>query len=247
MISSEVIENIEETPTVSTLKFNWDAEVKPGQFIMVWVPGVGEIPMSLSSVSEPMAITVKEYGETSRALRSMKRGDRLFFRGPYGNSFTEEKGEILLVGGGSGMASLINLFRKDAYAIISARTANELLFAEWFKEDHRFLVTDDGSAGLKGLPVDQLKSMDLGKFSMIYVCGPELMMFSVVDHLKEAGVKAQFSLERNMKCGIGICDSCSIDGLQLCKDGPVFSLEEVSLMEEFGTTRLTVSGKRVKI
>lgn len=247
MICREVVERTDDTPSVSTIKFNWDTEVKPGQFIMIWVPGVGEVPMSLSSTCDPKSVTVKAYGKTSTAIRNLGKGDRIFFRGPYGNAFTLTDGDILLIGGGSGMASLIPLFREGAHAVISARTEKELLFDDWFASDHKFLVTDDGSAGTRGTPVDQLKKMDLSRYEMIYVCGPELMLKSVMDFLSPLKLKAEFSLERIMKCGIGICDSCSIDGKQLCRDGPVFSLEEVSEMKEFGVTRLTESGKRVTV
>lgn len=245
MICAEVIDRKDETPSVTTLTFEWNEDVRPGQFVMVWIPGVGEIPMSLSVTDGTKAITVKEYGETSRALRNLRAGDKLLFRGPYGNSFTLVDGDILLVGGGTGMASLKPLIRDGAYAIVSARNERELLFAEEFDDNKVFRVTDDGSAGIKGTPVDQLKKMELDRFRMIYVCGPEMMLKSVLDHLVARNVKAEFSLERNMKCGIGICDSCSIDGLQLCKDGPVFDIPALMRMSEFGVTKLTVSGKRV--
>ncbi len=244
----EIVRKEDETPASATLWFNWEVDVKPGQFIMIWVPGVGEIPMSLSVTEGKMkAVTVKEYGSTSTALRHLEMGHHLFFRGPYGNSFTIVDGDILLVGGGTGMASLRPLIRQGAHAVISARNERELLFAGSFRSDRVFRVTDDGSAGIKGTPVDQLLSMDLEKFTMIYVCGPEKMLKAVYDHLSGRKVNAEFSLERNMKCGIGICDSCSIDGLQLCKDGPVFSLEKVSQMAEFGISKLTESGKRVSV
>ncbi|HKJ96785.1 MAG TPA: dihydroorotate dehydrogenase electron transfer subunit, partial [Thermoplasmataceae archaeon] len=106
MICVAVTGKREETPLVSTLYFEWDQIVKPGQFVMVWLPDVGEIPMSLSITEGTKAITVKEYGPTSKALRNLEPGDRLFFRGPYGDSFTPAEGEVLLVGGGTGMASL---------------------------------------------------------------------------------------------------------------------------------------------
>lgn len=247
MTFTTITEKIDNTPTVSTLKFRWDKQVEPGQFVMIWIPGVGEIPMSLSSTGEEKAVTVKEYGETSRALRTLGKGDRLFLRGPYGNTFTETTGRILLVGGGSGMASLRPLISEKADGVVSARSADELLFPGEFRGGRVFRVTDDGSAGIKGTPVDQLEGMDLSPYSRIYVCGPEKMLKAVMDHLLKRQVSAEFSLERIMKCGIGVCDSCSIDGYQLCRDGPVFSMEQLSGMREFGREKLTVSGKRVTV
>ncbi|WP_061950728.1 hypothetical protein [Acidiplasma cupricumulans] len=87
--------------------------------------------------------------------------------------------------------------------------------------------------------------MDINEFDMIYVCGPEIMMKSVYDYLLNKTDRVEFSLERPMKCGIGICDSCSINGIQVCRDGPVFSIKDLKNMDEFGRTRLSFSGKRI--
>lgn len=247
MMNSRITEVKVETPTVSTISFEWACDVKPGQFLMIWVPGVGEVPMSVSATGNMKSVTVKQYGETTKGLRLLKPGDRIFFRGPYGNSFSQVEGDILLVGGGSGMASLRPLIRENAHAVISARNENELLFTQEFDDDRVYKVTDDGSAGIMGTPVDQLKLMDLKKFSMIYVCGPEKMLKVVMDHFRRRNIRAEFSLERIMKCGIGICDSCSIDGFQICRDGPVFPIEELETMEEFGVSKLTESGTRTEV
>ncbi len=128
---------------------------------------------------------------------------------------------------------------------MAARTRSDLLFPDRFADGHVTIVTDDGSAGMKGLAVDALKGIRLGDFDMIYACGPELMLKSIFDHIRDSGIRAEFSLERIMKCGIGICDSCSIGGRQLCTEGPTFSLEEIASMKEFGVTRLTESGRRI--
>ena len=80
---------------------------------------------------------------------------------------------------------------------------------------------------------------------MIYICGPERMLYAVFKMLHGKTENVEFSLERSMKCGIGLCDSCSVDGFQICKEGPTFSISEVEKMEEFGKTRLDRSGKRV--
>ena len=80
---------------------------------------------------------------------------------------------------------------------------------------------------------------------MIYVCGPERMLYAVYKNMEGKTENAEFSLERSMKCGIGLCDSCSVDGYEICRDGPTFSMKQVSKMEEFGKTRLDRSGKRI--
>jgi|YelNatPaOPRAMG01_1025707.scaffolds.fasta_scaffold12368_3 dihydroorotate dehydrogenase electron transfer subunit len=245
MRHSEVIKVEENTPTVKTIYFEWEQDAKPGQFIMAWVPGTGEIPISLSSTDTIKSITVKSYGPASDAITKLTKGSRIFFRGPYGRAFSPVTGPTLLVGGGSGMASLKPLITMDTDAIISARTAAELLFSDRIKGGKLFEVTDDGSAGIQGNPMDALSTLDLEKYKMIYVCGPEIMLKKVYDFLNGKQIRAEFAMERLMKCGIGVCDSCSIDGFQLCRDGSIFSIEELREMTEFGRTKLTESGKRV--
>lgn len=247
MIHSIVEDVVRETPTTVTIRFRWQEAVLPGQFIMVWIPGTGEIPISLSHTGDPKGITVKAFGETSTALTQLSKGDRIYFRGPYGNTFRKADGPSLIVGGGSGMAGLLPLIGRESYGVVSARTASELLFADRFSEGRVTRVTDDGSEGIRGFAVDGLKTMDLSGFSIMYVCGPELMLKSIRDFVKGIDIRVDFSMERLMKCGIGICDSCSIDGVQLCRDGPVLDEKTVFSMEEFGSFRLTESGMRKKL
>ncbi len=230
-----------------TLRFSFDRRVYAGQFAMVWSPGNGEIPVSFSHTGDPKGITIKNYGEFSAPIVALNVGDRIFFRGPYGNSFNRPKEEYLLIGGGSGMASLSPLISKKAYGIISGHSSDDLIFADRFEKSKAVITTDDGTAGIKGNTIDALKTLDLEKFQNVYVCGPERMMKAVYDYIQPIGVNAEFSLERPMKCALGVCDSCSINGIQLCKGGPVFNMDQLRNMSEFGTTRLLMSGKRVQI
>ncbi len=230
-----------------TIRFRWDQEVQPGQFLMVWLPRHSEIPISVSHTGPMKGITIRSYGETSAAMIGLREGDRIFFRGPYGRPFDTKPVRKLIVGGGSGMAGLLPLIDSDARGVVSARTSSDLLFADRFAEGHVTVVTDDGSSGIKGYAIDGLKSLPLDEFDMMYVCGPELMLKSILDYIVDKPIPAQFSLERIMKCGIGVCDSCSIDGKQLCTEGPTFTKEELLGMHEFGTARLTESGKRIQI
>lgn len=246
MKHSKIIERISETPTVSTLSFRWEEEVVPGQFIMVWVPGSGEVPMSLSGIGDVKAVTVKNYGKVSDAILHLNLGDVIHFRGPYGKGFSNTSGRALIVGGGSGMASLRPLVNRNSFGIVSARTREELLFVGDFKDTNVMAITDDGSSGNSGYPVEYIRKLDLDEFAKIYVCGPEIMLKTVFDYLKDLRKDAELSLERTMKCGIGICDSCSIDGLQLCRDGPVFRVSDIDPNGEFGHEKLSFSGKRSK-
>ena len=242
-----ITKRVKNTPTVVSLYFKWDVKVLPGQFVMVWVPGYGEVPMSLSQTEDEKCITVKAYGDSTKKLIETEAGEWIFLRGPYGKPFSSTSGNKLLIGGGSGMASLKPLIDRNATGIIASRTFDELLFSDEFDEDHRIEVTEDGKKGIKGIVTDGIEVVNPEDFSMIYVCGPEKMLKAVYDKIKKLNVNAEFSMERSMKCGIGLCDSCSVDGFQVCVDGPVFNMKQLNGMTEFGTTRLLSSGKRVKI
>ncbi|WP_297217049.1 dihydroorotate dehydrogenase electron transfer subunit [Thermoplasma sp.] len=237
----------DEAKNVRTLFFRWDQKISAGQFVMVWLPGLGEIPMSLSYIGSLKGITVKAYGKVSQAMIELQPGNEFFIRGPYGNGFQVESGRKLLIGGGSGIASLLPIADSETDAIISAKTRDEIIFADRFPDSRLFLATDDGSAGFHGFPHDLLDRMDLSVYRKIYVCGPEQMLYRVMLKLRDRHVNAEFSLERTMKCGIGICDSCSVGGLQVCKQGPVFSIEQLKDNPEFGIYRTTYSGKRISL
>ncbi len=237
----------EETPTVVSFYFTWQKAVEPGQFVMVWVPGLGEVPMSLSRTGDEKCITIKAYGESTRKLCESRVGDSIHLRGPYGRPFTKTNGRKLLIGGGSGMASLRSLIDGDSVGLGAARSGDEILFEDEFANGNFIAATEDGSKGVKGIITDAMDTLNFNDFDMIYVCGPERMLKAIYDKLKNSRLKVEFSLERSMKCGIGICDSCSINGFQVCLDGPTFTMDELKGMDEFGTTKLLASGRRVKI
>ncbi|SMD31548.1 dihydroorotate dehydrogenase electron transfer subunit [Picrophilus oshimae] len=243
---SYIINNVRENEKTHTIFFDADFNAMPGQFIMVWVPGYGEIPLSLSYTGKPKAITIKAYNELGMRLINYKKGERLFYRGPYGNHFTLVDGKKLIIAAGSGIASMHPLIDDNSIVIESLKNGSDIIFEDELR-DRAIFTTDDGSRGIKGHVIDALKDIKLDDFDIIYVCGPELMMKSVFDFLKDKNVRAEFSLEREMKCAVGICDSCSISGIQLCTEGPVFSIEKLKEMPEFGVSRLSYSGKRIFI
>ncbi len=245
MKTSIIYESIKLNDNTYIIKFQDNENIGPGQFIMVWVPGINEIPLSFSGLGDLKEITIKIYGKASEHIAHLKKGDTIFFRGPYGKPFENVAGKKLLIGAGTGIAPLVPLINKNAYGVLSGKTGEDIIFQDRFEK--KSIVTDDGSYGKKGYAVDALKDIDLSEFDMIYACGPEIMLKSVMDYIININGKAQFSLERPMKCGIGICDSCSINGYQVCTDGPVFSLNQLMEMPEFGNTRLSYSGKRIKI
>ena len=243
----------------------------PGQFVMIWVPGVDEIPMSISSVDEEgnWGMTVKEVGECTKAIHQLNEGDYIGIRGPLGNGFNipEEKiHSIFLIGGGIGMAPikwLSTVFHKkeQKYIIIEgAKTRDELVFVQDLHEmdnenSNMFYCTDDGSYGSKEFATDAFEKT-LKEYSeedisncLAYTCGPEKMMYKVFQICENHNLFLQASLERIMRCGCGLCGLCAIDpkGLLVCKDGPVFNSDQLREMNDFGKYHRDFTGKKIQI
>jgi dihydroorotate dehydrogenase electron transfer subunit len=239
------------------------AAALPGQFGMVWAPGVDEVPMSLlpSGRDDAVTIAVKKRGKGTAALLGKGVRSLIGVRGPYGRGFTSAGvRKVLMVAGGMGVVPLLALLRSLASAgvqcsfIHGAHTSQELLFrseigllSESTGGTVR-IVTDDGSAGAKGLATDETaKVLHPRSFDCIYTCGPEIMMRRVVDLASEARIPAEASLERIFKCGSGICGSCCIGPYLTCRDGPVFTGETLRGLLEFGRSTRDASGSRVTI
>jgi dihydroorotate dehydrogenase electron transfer subunit len=256
MVVTKVLEITDECDRVKTFRFKLNSDASPGQFVMVWVPGVDEIPMSLSYTGELKGVTVEAVGTTTHSLHKLTIGDRIGIRGPLGNGFVITGRNALVVGGGSGMASLAPLVERlcasggKVTCVVGARTETEHLFVQRVEETGAEVhcSTDDGSAGHKG-PVTSLSKELLsgGGFDQAYACGPELMLLRMVEMCREHEVPLQCSLERYMKCGIGLCGSCQLGSYTVCKDGPVFDSQVLAGIPEFGMYRRAPSGLRVSI
>ena len=241
---------IDETPTVRTLVFSDDvmSNVLPGQFAMVWVPGINELPMSvmISKESGKAAFTVRRHGAASTGLYNIQVGQQIGVRGPYGNSFDIKQGKLLLVGGGTGLVPMMRLLifvkpNDDITLLIGAKTKGEVFFEEMANNllknnPHRIIVTtDDGTYGEKGFVTDTVeKLISETHFDAVYTCGPEIMMYKTVQIAHSKGLFVQASLERMMKCGVGICGSCCIGEYLVCKDGTVFDAPQLLSNKEFG-------------
>jgi dihydroorotate dehydrogenase electron transfer subunit len=256
---------VEETPTVKSLIFRDElsAHAEPGQFDMIWVPGVDEIPMSLlpSTHGSTVKITVKKRGDGSRGLLQMMKGDLIGVRGPYGKGFTHKnEKKALLIGGGTGTVPLVAVLRNIAKRhtqcsfILGAKTRRELLFVDEIKQltirtgGEFSITTDDGSRGRKGLATDEAERLiQPSSFDRIYTCGPEPMMKKTVDLATHASIPAEAGLERIFKCGSGICGSCCIGPYLVCKDGPVFNSATLGELSEFGKSMRSASGRAVPI
>ena len=255
-----VLRVVEEAEGVSTLYFRDPLcrEAQPGQFIMVWVPGLEEVPMSLSTIDEESSITVKAVGPTSRALTSMRGGEPIGLRGPFGRGFTIMGERPLLVAGGIGVAPLKPLLERmlsrglKPTMILGARTRDRLIFLRRFREllgDRLHIATDDGSLGYRGLASEYAERLlEEHDFDIIYACGPEGMMAAVYRAAERFGLPIQVSLERYMKCAVGLCGSCAIGPYRVCRDGPVFDGNMLRrVLDEFGHRRLDPSGRPIPL
>ena len=241
---------IDETPTVRTLVYSDEImpTVLPGQFAMVWIPGINELPMSvmISLEEGKAAFTVRKHGPSSTGLFNVKEGDQIGIRGPYGNSFDLKSGKLLLVGGGTGLVPMMRLLKfvkptDDVTLLIGAKTKDEVFFEDFASKllknnTHKIIVsTDDGTYGEKGFVTDIVKKLiDQTHFDGVYTCGPEIMMYKTVQISHSKGIFVQASLERMMKCGVGICGSCCMGEDLVCKDGTVFDGDHLLSNKEFG-------------
>ncbi len=252
-----------ESSTVKTFTFKDEtcAKGKPGQFLMLWIPGVDEIPLSILDTDEggTVAVAVKNVGEASQALHNMRVGETIGVRGPFGNGFTLTEGNVLIVGGGTGISPLLFLAKllkpkaERLFFVLGAKVKEELLFIERLEElcGRRNVVatTEDGSYGLRCLataPLERLLAENT--FDMIYTCGPEQMMRKVFEFSEKHGVKLEASLERLMRCAIGLCGSCVIGRYRVCRDGPVFTGKQLrEVKNEFGYLKRDFDGRRIPI
>ncbi|MFW6117505.1 MAG: dihydroorotate dehydrogenase electron transfer subunit, partial [Thermoproteota archaeon] len=182
-------------------------------------------------------------------------------RGPFGNSFTIHEGRILTVSGGTGTVPILFLAHKIAsqarkvISVIGAKTKDELLFLDEMRKTIKgsgmkvVATTEDGSHGFKGLATDRVENfLAKEEFDFIYTCGPELMMRKVFDWAEDRGIRLEASLERLMRCSIGLCGSCTVGRYRVCRDGPVFNsgqLREIS--NEFGVSKRGMDGRKMPL
>jgi dihydroorotate dehydrogenase electron transfer subunit len=257
----------EETPRTKTFTL-FAPEIartaSPGQFLMVWIPGVDEIPMSISSIKHPHLVefAAAKVGNATAALHAMNEGDLLGLRGPLGHGFTFprsiDKGPLLFVAGGCGsppLAFATEVAVKKGHEIhvaLGASTRSELLFRQRFQElaQKIIIATDDGSDGILGTAVDAAAfHLDIdSRYAACLACGPEGMLTSLATLLSKYTIPVQISLERYMKCGVGLCGHCIIDhqGTRVCLEGPVFNAKTLK-DTDFGKWKRDSTGKQLAL
>jgi len=254
-----VTKRTREIPDVMTFEMPSDGvSFQPGQFNMLYVFGVGEVPISMSGdpARENVFVhTIRGVGAVSEALNRLKRGEAMGVRGPYGTGWPVEQArgqDVLIVAGGIGLAplrpviyALIN--DRDAFGRISliygARSPEELLFADELKawraiSGFQVLVTVDHATRdwrcNVGFVTSLLNEADVDPASTTaMLCGPEVMMQFTAVALSAQGIEADqifISMERSMKCAIGFCGHCQLGPDFVCKDGPVYRYDRIGPM-----------------
>ncbi|WP_404378808.1 FAD/NAD(P)-binding protein [Caenispirillum salinarum] len=229
---------------------------RPGQFNMLYVFGVGEVPISISgdpAVPEVLVHTTRAVGTVTRGMWTMKAGATLGIRGPFGSSWPVEAargGDVVVVAGGIGLAPLRPLIHallneRESFnrvmILYGARTPEDILYTTEVRAwrgrfDISAQVTVDRATGGWSGPVGVVtRLINAGGFdapsTTAFVCGPEVMMRAACDALTRKGVardKLWLSMERNMKCALGFCGHCQWGGAFVCMDGPIFNYAAVA-------------------
>ena len=244
--------------TFSDRQYNDAFHYQPGQFMMVSMPHCGEAPISISSSpTRPGSIhlSVRRAGKLTTAMHTLRTGDALALRGPYGRPFPMEQlhgKDLLFVAGGIGLAPLRGVLntcldQRDQFdkltVLYGSRTPSDIAFkndlSQWQKQGVDCRLTVDapepgwnGTVGLVTSLLDDMKP-ELDK-SIALICGPPLMFRAVLGKLASMGFgdhQVLTTMERHMKCGVGICRHCHMDGKLACVDGPVFSLTELRKLQ----------------
>jgi dihydroorotate dehydrogenase electron transfer subunit len=243
---------VNEAYDTKTFEFQWDRDALPGQFVMIWVPGIDEIPMSLSGTGRIKTVTVKAIGDATRKIHELGIGDVMRIRGPFGNGFKTGKGKkTLIIGGGVGTAAIMPAVREmGSDTVIAARSDKDIIMEDIAMKYARkvYIATDDGSRGFHGNAVQLLRELAAsGTYEQVIACGPEVMLYYTYQACIEMNLNCQLSLERYMKCGAGVCGCCMMDGMRVCRDGPVFDRAQIALLSDFGVQKRDECGRVVKL
>jgi NAD(P)H-flavin reductase len=233
-----------------------------GQFTMLHAFGVGEVPISISgnpTIEGPLEHTIRNVGGVTRALVAAEPGTELGVRGPFGTGWevTDGKGgDVIIITGGIGLAPLRPailelLSERDQYnrvvLLYGARTPEDVIFGDELRKwaDRMGVIVevtvDNGPHGWKGRVGFVTQLISRAGFdpahTLAFVCGPEIMMRSSANELRQRGVpanKIRLSMERNMKCGVGLCGHCQLREMFICVDGPILTYERLApLMQKW--------------
>ncbi|MBP1926272.1 dihydroorotate dehydrogenase electron transfer subunit [Sedimentibacter acidaminivorans] len=234
---SKILENKLISNKIYRLTVEFVDEIKPGQFFMLKTLDNSFLlprPISINDVNDNLiTLLYRVEGIGTTVVSRMKKGDEIQVFGPLGNGFdiTSLKGKIAVIGGGIGIAPLLYLTKKiGKNSDVFLGYKDSVYIAEEFEKysNNTIIVTEDGSVGKRGYVTDYV---DFEKYDVVVTCGPEIMMNKIIDKCKEKKIKCYVSLERRMACGLGACLGCTVEtvngNMRACKDGPVFSSEEL--------------------
>lgn len=252
-----VVRETDDTFTIELRAVNSGNDVifQPGQFNMVYVHGAGEIPISISgnpSSLDTLVHTTRAVGSVTKVMDRLRRGDIVGVRGPYGVPWPVDDArgmDVVLVAGGIGLAPIrpvvyALLARRELYGkvvlLYGTRGPDDILFRDELEEWRSrfdfdvFLTVDRAAGGWKGnvgvVPALIAKAPFDPSNTVAMICGPEIMMRFSTMELAKRGVAPDamyVSMERSMKCGIGLCGHCQFGPVFVCKDGPVFAYTRV--------------------
>lgn len=233
---------------------------QPGQFVQVFIPGIGEAPISICSSPTRKGyfdLCVRKLGDVTGAMHNLKGGEDIGIRGPFGRGFEPEHyfdSDLVFIAGGIGLAPLRSVIqyaldRKDKFGkitvIYGAKNPSEMIFKEDLKEweknkDLKLIVTvdrgDETWKGNVGLITQHFNKLEINPDkAYALVCGPPIMYKFVIlglNRFKMDPNRIIVSLERRMRCGLGKCGHCQINNKYVCKDGPKFTYAEIKNLEE---------------
>ena len=255
-IIRRIIKETYDTFSLELESFNrTDFVFFPGQFNMLYVFGTGEVPISISGDSnntKKLIHTTRAVGTVTKAMWNLKKGDCIGIRGPYGTAWPIQAGksrDILIITGGIGLAPLRPVLyhilhnRADYGKVVilyGARTPEDILYKKEIEKwrsrfDIEIYITVDRATGNWHGNIGVITSM-IGRAPFdplnctAMVCGPEIMMRFTILELQKRGVSDEnifISMERNMKCGIGLCGHCQLGTSFVCKDGPVYNYTQM--------------------
>jgi dihydroorotate dehydrogenase (NAD+) catalytic subunit len=227
-----LVENKRVCEDITILTFDRKINVQAGEFIFLWIPGIGEKPFS-ALTDDPFSLVVIDVGVFTHALMDLPPGTEAYVRGPHGIPVAPaEDAKIMAVAGGTGLAAVYQIARDfgNAEVFAGARTAQRLYFLEECRQIAGVHVaTDDGSAGYRGVVTELLRerlqnmSQDERDQLVFYNCGPQPMVHAAIAVQRDFCRPDQIfsAIDYLTKCGVGICGACAApDGRRLCVDGP---------------------------
>ena len=264
---AKIIERIQESPSLFTLRLCFtdpavhnNFSFEPGQFNMLYLHGVGEVPISILSDPQDEHMldhTIRTVGRVTRGIANLKEGDCIGVRGPFGRGWPlvmAEQRDVVVITGGLGCAPVVSVInymmrRRERFGLMNivqgVKHSSDFIWKERYDQwrqapDTEVLLAADAGESLWPWHVGPVTGLfnDL-KFDkdrvIVMMCGPEGMMRVVVKYMIEKGVEESaiwLSMERDMHCGVGHCGHCQYGGKFVCRDGPVFCYQEIK--ELFG-------------